>query len=141
MGRSEGFEDEAVKALRNLNYSEDEIAATAGQLPTELGTEERLRRSLRALDARHSEQTLERHAPAVQPNPKMFEKQESPPKDEDEAYNRGRRDERYLKRNDPNYVRPPRPARPKSAATQRREMMAPVRKWGSLAKKAQGRRR
>jgi hypothetical protein len=142
MGRLESFsaDDEAADTLRHLGYSEEQIGATAGQLESSMGTEERLRLSLRALSAQHSESIQEKAEAAAPPaNPKMFEKQERPVEGEDQgAYERGRRDERYLRRNDPNYVPPPRKPRARKPVDPARAAAAKSRKFGAMYKRMGG---
>ena len=60
-GRSEAFDDGSAEGtLRDLGYSDDEIGATAGQLPGSMAQEDRLRTSLRALSAETSRNVQER---------------------------------------------------------------------------------
>jgi len=137
-----GEDDEAAAAtMRSLDYSEEEIGRTLkNPAIAGLNAEEKLRTSLRALDAEHSDRVqrqAEQRAPAA--NPKLFDKQEKPSGNPDEAYERGRRDERFLKRNDPNYVKPqrqPRPPRPPSARQQKAQLMGPAKKLSALARMA-----
>ncbi len=140
MGRSDAFEDEAVTSLRNLGYSEDEIGRTAGDPSIAgLGTEERLRVSLRALSDEHSRKVQE-----------PFENERLAKSGEEEAnnaYNEGRKsgEREALKRMSQSQkeakARTPRAPRPKSAATQRREAMSSVRTLSHLARLAKGKRR
>jgi hypothetical protein len=133
--RNESFraDDETNETLRSLGYSEEEIGATAGQLPSEMEQEEKLRLSLRALSAEHATSVQQRAEAAAPPfNPKVHSKQDEPPQDNEEAYRRGRSDERYLRRNDPNYVPPTKPPR-----AQRQRQPRAVN-WGRLYRKSGG---
>lgn len=132
MGRAD-FEDEAVTSLRNLGYSEEEIGATAGQLPAHLGTEERLRQSLRALNDVHTEKV---QGPYERERLAKSEAEET-----DRAYNEGRRDESRERVQKQRQLRAQRPPREKSAAAQRRDLMGSAMKLGRLARMAQGKRR
>lgn len=103
MSRTASFseDDETHQALRSLGYSQAEIGATAGQLPSDMETETKLRLSLRALSAESSrvreEQAQEKVAPVIESS--EFKK-------ENKAYNEGRRDlQREISQSNP---KPPR---------------------------------
>jgi hypothetical protein len=140
------FGDEASSTLHDLGYSDDEIHATHGQLPPSMATEDKLRLSLRALDAHNTERVQHKVEAntTVAANPKLFDKQERPSTNPDEEYARGRRDERFLKRNDPSYVKPqkePRPPRPPTARQQRQALVGKAQTLGKLARMAKGSKR
>ena len=95
--RTESFraDDETHRTLNDLGYSEEEIGATAGQLPSEMETEEKLRLSLRALSAQRSEDISQKaKATSPPPNPKVFNKADVPISELSprEAHRRGRQD-------------------------------------------------
>lgn len=146
MGRSGSFEDGSAEGtLRDLGYSDEEIGKTAGSLPSQMADEDRLRLSLRALSS-HNTEEVQRKAAArtgVSGNPDLFEKQERPSKDPDVEYERGRRDERFLKKNDPNYVKPQRARtqRTPSARQQRAALMGTAKTLSALARAAKGKKR
>ena len=138
-------DDEAASTLRDLGYSVEEIGRTAGNpAVAHLGTEERLRTSLRALNDEHNRQVEARTANHVSTpfNPRVFKEEESKaPVDTEAAYRRGRQDERYLRKNDPDYKAPPKPPRARSPQALHRQQMHTVNKLNSLARRAKGKRR
>jgi hypothetical protein len=138
MGRAD-FEDEAVSSLRNLGYSDDEIAKTNGQLPSEMAAEDRLRLSLRALSAEHSRQAQEKAvqgAPA--PNPKVFP---GPATDDSDEYWRGRRDAAALSKTNQPPKQPRQRTQRQPARKKQASPLASYKKMNALARKARGRRR
>ena len=138
MGRTDDFAGEAHEALSNLGYSHAEIAATNGALPESMGTEERLRHSLRALQDVHTETVQRKVAERISTpfNPKQFP-EAAPKPDADAAYWQGRKDAAFARKSNGNQTpKAPRATRPPPDKT-----MARVRKLQKLARLAGGKKR
>ena len=137
VGRNAAFreDDETHQALRTLGYTPSEIGRTAGSLPSEMATEDKLRLSLRALSAEHSTEVSERAEQQVESiKPKNTPNAEPPP--ESDAYWQGRKDEKALRR--PSVAGPRPKAGPASKRQAQADPMRVAKQLSKLAKMAKG---
>lgn len=129
MGRNSAFSEgsgvpTASDQLRKLGYSDDEIGATAHSLPSTMGEEDKLRTSLRALSAHHSEQVQKDASTRVDTFPAKNQGNARTPNNNDD-YWAGRKDQAAeSKQNKP----------PKTATPSRKRAPAPGAKEYKTAK-------
>ena len=141
VGRNAAFreDDETHQALRTLGYTPSEIGRTAGSLPSEMATEDKLRLSLRALSAEHSTEVSERAEQQVESiKPKNTPNAEPPP--ESDAYWQGRKDEKALGRPSVSGPKPKAGPAPRKAADPAKAAMRDLKNIQRLAKVARGKK-